>query len=309
MLGCYNGAVVTTTSRMYRDEADYGRIRALLAEILRLQGPPVDCTAGDLDWWRFAWGASPTDIETARLWEDEAGRLVAVAWFGYALVDQFIHPDHRDLEDETLVWAESQRAEEARNPEVVHTLAAFAFERDPVRPALLARRGYVRTDSYGLRFGQHLTGSLPAPDLPRGYRIRALLGEEDLERRVAVHRAAFESTKVTEVEYRVLQSAPSYRIDQDFVVEAPDGSFAAFALLWVDEANRTMVFEPVGCHPDHRRRGLTRTLLVEACRRMRARGVEQALVGTSNRNAAAAALYRSAGFVDLDRFHEWKLTL
>lgn len=293
---------------MYRDEADYGRIRALLAEILRIQGPPVDCTATDIDWWRFSWGNSPTDIETARLWEDAAGRLVAVAWFGYALVDQFIHPEHRDLEDETLDWAESQRAAEKRSSEVAHTLAAFAFEKDPVRPAILARRGYVRTDHHGLRFGKPLDRELPAIDLPPGYRVRPIV-EGDLERRVAVHRAAFEHTKVTPEEYRVLQTAPSYRLDQDFVVEAPDGSFAAFALVWLDTANQTMVFEPVGCHPDHRRRGLSLALLIEACRRMYRRGTRYALVGTSESNAAAVALYRSAGFVDLDRFHEWKLTL
>jgi ribosomal protein S18 acetylase RimI-like enzyme len=294
---------------MYGDESDYERIRALLVEILRLQGPPVDCTVGDLDWWRFAWGASPSDIETARLWEDPRRRLLAVAWFGYALVDQFVHPAHRDLEDEMLAWAESERAGEKRAAEGDHTLTAFAFERDPIRPAILARRGYVCTDRYGLRFGRPLTGAIASPGLPPGYRVRTLRNDEDVERRVAVHRAAFAHTKVTLEEYRALQDAPSYRLDQDFVVESPDGSFAAFALVWLDEANQTMLFEPVGCHPDHRRRGLTRALLVEACRRMQARGARYALVGTSHVNEAAAGLYRSAGFVHLDRFHEWRLAL
>lgn len=294
---------------MYRNEADYGRIQSLLVEILRLQGPPVDCTVGDLDWWRFSWGNSPTDIESARLWEDEAGQLVAVAWFGYALVDQFIHPDHRDLEDETLAWAEGQRAAEPRSAEGAHTLAAFAFDADPARQAHLESRGYARTPSAVLRFRRSLDARIAPPALPLGYAVRSLCGDEDLERRVTVHRAAFERTRVTLDEYRVLQTAPGYRLDQDYVMEAPDGSFAAFALVWVDEANATAIFEPVGCHPDHRRRGLTQRLLVECCARLRARGIVQALVGTSEANEAATALYRSAGFEPQDCLREWKLTL
>ena len=92
-------------------------------------------------------------------------------------------------------------------------------------------------------------------------------------------------------------------------MEAPDGSFAAFALVWVDAANRTAIFEPVGCHPDHRRRGLTRALLVECCARLRTRGLVQALVGTSTTNEAATSLYRSAGFEPQDRLREWRLAL
>lgn len=39
---------------------------------------------------------------------------------------------------------------------------------------------------------------LPPPDLPHGLRLRALRGAKDLPRRVAVHRAAFHPSRVTE---------------------------------------------------------------------------------------------------------------
>ena len=46
-----------------------------------------------------------------------------------------------------------------------------------------------------------------------------------------------------------------YRSDLDCVVEAPDGTFAAYVLCWYDEDNGVGEFEPVGTHPDYRRRG------------------------------------------------------
>ena len=53
-----------------------------------------------------------------------------------------------------------------------------------------------------------------------------------------------------------LQTVWPYRADLDCVVEAPDGSLVAYCLAWLDDANRVGELEPVGTHPDYRRRGL-----------------------------------------------------
>jgi len=89
-----------------------------------------------------------------------------------------------------------------------------------------------------------------------------------------------------------------YRADLDCVAEAPDGSFAAYTLCWYDDENRVGEFEPVGAHPDHRRRGLARAVNLDALRRLRAAGAERAIVlcrGDAG-YPAAKLLYESVGF-------------
>jgi ribosomal protein S18 acetylase RimI-like enzyme len=52
-------------------------------------------------------------------------------------------------------------------------------------------------------------------------------------------------------------------------VEAPGGTTAASTIMWLDEANKTAEFEPVGTHPDYRRQGLARALMLHGMHRAR----------------------------------------
>ena len=165
---------------------------------------------------------------------------------------------------------------------------------------------------------EHRARSLESPvdavPLPEGYRLRHVSSdadlepdlEPDLERRVEVHRAAFHPSKVTVNAYRLLRTLPPYRAELDLVVEAPDGSFAAFALVWLDEQNGVGELEPVGTHPDHQRLGLGKAVCLEACRRLRARGADTAVV-YSLHGYHAGRLYESAGFEVVDRHLEYRL--
>jgi ribosomal protein S18 acetylase RimI-like enzyme len=106
-----------------------------------------------------------------------------------------------------------------------------------------------------------------------------------------------------------MRTAPTYRRDLDLVVDAPDGTLAAFAVLWLDEANRSAEFEPIGCHPDHRRRGIAQALLLDAFGRLSDLGARHALVGTSETLGPAVGLYTSVGFELLDRHRTWEKPL
>ncbi|MCU0282244.1 MAG: GNAT family N-acetyltransferase, partial [Acidimicrobiia bacterium] len=62
---------------------------------------------------------------------------------------------------------------------------------------------------------------------------------------------------------------------------------------------------PVGARPAYRRRGLTRAVLLEGLRRMRARGMDRACVSTGVTNTAARALYESAGFTAVNQYLDY----
>ena len=81
-----------------------------------------------------------------------------------------------------------------------------------------------------------------------------------------LHRAAFPKSALSVAKYERLHSMPHYRLEDDLVVEAPDGELAAFVLAWWDPDGRVAEFEPVGTHPDHQRRGLSRALLTAGLR-------------------------------------------
>jgi ribosomal protein S18 acetylase RimI-like enzyme len=91
--------------------------------------------------------------------------------------------------------------------------------------------------------------------------------------------------------------SPGYDPARELVAETADGTFAAFAVTWYDELNRTGLMEGVGTHVDHRQIGLGRAIVRFAAHHMAAAGgMEYATVANSESNAASSALYRSAGF-------------
>lgn len=298
---------MSVTSRAYANEEDYDRLRRFLVAIQPLVETRLYCTVGDLDWWRW----TEDDVEAirrVRLWCDDGGEVVGFAWPSDrdVQVDLIVHPDHRRLDDEMLAWAEEDRRGRG---EPASVLTAWAYDSDEARQATLRQRDYDPAGEYLFLRRRALDGSIAEPQVPAGYTLRQVRGEPDLGRRVAVHRDAFAPSRMSEAKHRAVMRAPTYRPDLDLVVEAPDGSFAAFCIVWFDEANRIGVFEPVGTHSGHRRLGLGRAILGEGMRRLQALGAATAYVSSWHASAAANRLYDSAGLAVVDRNQAWKKSL
>ena len=97
-------------------------------------------------------------------------------------------------------------------------------------------------------------------------------------------------------------------MEYEFVVVAPDGRFAAFTNIWIDEVNRSLLFELVGTHSDFRRRGLAKALMLHLLRLMPVeRGIECAYVchEPPDKNLASTALYASIGFKKLHDIYKY----
>ena len=132
------------------------------------------------------------------------------------------------------------------------------------------------------------------PAAPDGYRLRTI-EPTDLEQRVEIHRTVWTPSRVTAESFANVQAAWPYRRDLDCVVEAPDGSFAAYCLAWLDDANRVGQFEPVGTHPDYHRRGLATAVCRFALLRLREEGATRAIVYSLEGFGGGTALYESIG--------------
>jgi ribosomal protein S18 acetylase RimI-like enzyme len=284
---------VPLLSRDYEGDDDLRLMQELAAECWRLQGPFVDAHVGDLPWRMYQHLDKLSEVRV-RLWLDAAGRPRAWAWlWPKGELDFQLHPDSAGLVGDVLQWLESTAQE--------NVITAWALEAHEETVAGLERAGYMLDEgSWGEHMLASLSEQLGRPQVPDGYQLRTVQGDEDVEARVEVHRAAFAPSRVVPESYRRVMRAWPYRAELDQVAVAPDGSFASFCLCWLDEDNRVGNLEPVGTHPDHRRLGLARAVCLAGLRSLRATGADTALVHSVG-GSDATKLYESVGFTSRSR--------
>jgi ribosomal protein S18 acetylase RimI-like enzyme len=259
-------------------------MQQLALEQRGLLGPRAPWHVGDI-----AWGLRQHEGREAewkiRLWAED-GRVVAWSWLkqdGRDRLEHDVHPEHLHLLDEIL-------SEPAAR-------VASAFEDDAERRAALARHGFTRPGDAMHYLVRDLDEPPEAPPLPQGFRCRPITVEDSAER-VAIHRDVWTrpgaSSRFTESSYAQVRDEWPYRESLDWLVEAPDGRVAAYALLWPDDEHGVGELEPVGVREEFRRRGLGTAVCAHALRGWHEEGGRQAIVYCAT--DPARALYESLGF-------------
>jgi ribosomal protein S18 acetylase RimI-like enzyme len=195
-----------------------------------------------------------------------------------------VHPKHVQLLDEILAEPDAH--------------VAYAFEDDAEMRAALERHGFTEPDEGAMHFNVCELDEAPElPELPEGFRY-CTVTERDIPERVSIHREVWSSpdrpSRVTESSFAQVRAEWPYRESLDCAVQAPDGRFAAYALLWPDDANGVGELEPVGVRDEFRRRGLGAAVCAYALRRWHEEGGRQAIVYCVT--DAACGLYESIGF-------------
>ncbi|MDT0465691.1 GNAT family N-acetyltransferase [Streptomyces gibsoniae] len=177
-----------------------------------------------------AWGWAHRPHQVRR--SDGSVKDVTSAYLAYQ-----VHPDHSELVDEVIDWYDGATVgiERTVMPSVTD---AFALSR-------WAAHGY-ETDPASL--GD--TGSWTQLNVRKQAAVQA-------------HVDAWAPSTCTAEAYEGVRRTPPYRGDLHVLVEAPDGTMAASTIMWLDEANKTAEFEPVGTHPGYRRLGLGRAMLLQ----------------------------------------------
>ncbi len=279
------------TQRPARDIDDLRRAESILTRAWLDAAPFVASHLADLEWW-YASSAPDALAEHLRLW-DLDGSAAAWSWSHGEQVHWEVWTGDPADEGPVLEAILHSAIHAARGP-----LRVWAPEDDPATLAILDRLGFHAAERRLSQFQRRVDDDTPigAAGIPDGYRIRHVGGPTQLPDRVEVHRAAFAPSLLTVEKYERLASLPHYRFEDDLVVEAPDGSIAAFAMAWWDPVARVGEFEPVGTHPDHQRRGLGRALLEHGLRRYRDHGAGIVQVYSNSDNAASEGLYQAVGF-------------
>jgi GNAT superfamily N-acetyltransferase len=301
------------TMRSYQTEEDYWCIREFLREVSTLNNRH-DFAWSLLRWDYWRWHVNENIFhfkpeEVVTLWESN-GQIVAMLnpdGDGEAFFQ--VHPAFR----EQISIGEMLEVAEQKLPKInaagKKELIVWVNAEDHITKDLFAARGYVRSRFLAEHMRRRLL-SQPVPDsVPqRGYTVRALGDESELPARSWLSWKVFHPEEPDEKYqgwewYHNVQRVPLYRRDLDIVAVAADGELAAFCTVWFDDITRTAVFEPVGTHPNHQRRGLGKAVMSEGLRRAGRLGATLATV--SSYSPGAHALYHSMGFTEFDLLEPW----
>jgi predicted N-acetyltransferase YhbS len=301
---------MTAKLRKYKPEQDFLRIRDFLVDTYQIIEKPQNWRLERWNYARYfvaprlgAYGQGEPSIEdslkaigfwedTIGVWENDGGEIVGVVStenpeLGRAFFQR--HPQYNHLLAEMLDYAEATFTDEEKN-----TLKIQIYEYDEVLQAVTQERGYRKEAEQPEHDSVFVIKHLPEPNLPEGYVLRSMAQENNVELRREVFGRAFNHTDPSEwpsaFSYEELQKAPDYRKDQDLYIVGPDGEYVSCCILWYDEKNKMGVLEPVGTHPDFRRKGFGREVVMEGIRRAAALGAETVCVGSGQR------FYEAIGF-------------
>ena len=307
-------------ARPYRDNTDLTNMRHLLMTGVQANIQASYTHPGTLDWATH----HPPDEEARRrnlrLWERVGQNPPWLAAWAIFLpheetFDLFVHPTiygtplHETVMDAYVAWAETR----AREAGLKHIWPFWAMDYDKVLETLMTARGFeiLPADPPPPLFERALD-ELPPVQLPDGFTVQGVKGLEDGRLRASVAHAAFgyqDDLDSYAATYAQFISSEVYDGERDLIVRSPDGQGAAACTLWFDPVNKVGLFEPVATHPDYQGKGLGKAVMAEGMSRMKAAGMERAIVGFDPGNAAALALYTSMGFQASAYFVIYRKTL
>ncbi len=304
----------TLQARTYAGERDLEVIAAFLNVCEAHEHLDEGTSPGEL---REEFG-SPT-FDPARdicIWEDGDGAMLAFAqiWIPAAgdVVDGYVwfkvHPEHCDgtIESEIFAWGAERMREVGRDRNVRVQLRSGARTTQAERIAVLEQHGFTR-NRYFLRMARNLSEPIADPKLPDGFAIRAVAGTDEAAAWIDMFNLSFIdhwNHHPKTVEERLHWMSESfYRPHLDLIAQAPDGTFAAFAFcgVFADENGRTGRnegwVELLGTRRGYRSMGLGRAILLAALQRLKAEGVDTAVLGVdADSLTGATRLYESVGF-------------
>ncbi len=280
------------TTREYGGREDLERMQELVSSNFNIRS---DFHIGDIAWQRFQHENNDENWPTY-LFEDQ-GKLVAWGWLeNSSHLAIVVSPTHPEVTK--LVLEEFSRIDPGNK------LQIDIFESEEHIISGLLENGFYEEENspfYWRMF--HNLENLNSVELPEGFSARYIDLKSDFEKRVEVHREAFHPSSVTYKSYGNVTQMNSYCQKLDWVVEAPDGTFASYCLIWFDKNTGIGLLEPVGTSPRFREMGLAKAVCTLALSELKKMGGKGAIVNArgDKERPILRKLYRSMGFERLCR--------
>ena len=248
---------------------------------------PIQLHPGDLGWyWRFGVKVVAAALRT---WSRD-GVILAVGFLdGPGVLRMTVAPEvwHDDVLARAVVadLADPHRGVLPSGPVSVEVPDGTRLRR------LIAESGFGHGDPWT---PLHL--DLGAPVKETGVRTEVVASAEQVSECTAVHRAAWGSDRfIDELWYR-MAAGPQFADARCLLARDREGTAVATVTVWAAGPGRPALVEPLGVHPDFRRRGHGAAICLAAAAALRELGSSSVLVCTPSSLRSAVATYEAAGF-------------
>ncbi len=299
-------------------DAAFADTREALLEVLGLFSDAYNAS-GRVPDWRFVlvqhWYYSHRAVrlrekpafwrENGRVWRDGDGKLIAfvAAESSGGPLYAVSHPESRWVEEAVFRYVDEVWLPRRGKATVIVRTG------DELREGILRRLGCTRgADEEERHYRWNLATMDLHYDLPEGFVVRGMGesdGDADYTRQAALTRRIFPRSEYTREAHDSLRQAPDYRPDLDVAAIAPSGEHVALACAMLDPRSMIGDFEPVGTDSRYRRLGLGRAVMLEAFRRLRDLGAQQAFLVTGGEPYHANRFYKSLAPAEVWTSHGW----
>jgi len=233
------------------------------------------------------------------LWED-SGKPVGIACYEMDIGECFLVTDreHAFLLPEMLEYAEKELSSEKNGQK---TLSVWVTDKETDKIELLSRNGYKKVYAEPVRIFSYKN---PFRDvkLPEGFKIISLEEENDYRKINECLWKGFDhgDNPDDDIDCRIhMQSGPHFRKDLTTVIKAPNGDYACFAGMWIDDKNNYAYLEPLATVPKYRRMGLATIALTVGMKKTKALGAAYCFGGVHE-------FYTAIGFETICNRENWK---
>lgn len=208
-----------------------------------------------------------------------------------------IHPEHKYMEKELVLWIEEQLNTTKNNSSVISRF--YVLGSDENRLSLLVDLGYENLNVEEYTRVRSVEMSVPNYNLPEGYIIRGVNIKQDFKKYREVMGSVFpHCLKMTEKLFKMYSSATFYNENLDIIAVAPNSEFAAFATFRLDPISKIVEIEPVGTHPNHRKLGLASAVICEGLNRVKKYNPSAIVILGAANTQGANRLYDKLGFTE-----------
>ena len=254
-------------------------------------------------WGRWEWMITHSMLDRSSLgkigiWEDN-DRIVGLATYeselGYAYL--FYAPGYEFLLREMMEYSRDHLAGK-------NGVRVIIDNNDHDSRRIAEELGFVATTEQETTAMIDITDKL-SYDLPEGFSIVSMADGWDFLQYNEVMWRGFNHPGApanSEDELRVrkeMLSSPLIIPEIVLAVVAPDGRYVSHCGMWYAPGDKYALVEPVATHPDFRRMGLGRAVVLEDVKRCGQLGAEVALVGSSQQ------FYYSIGFYPYHTGNFW----
>jgi len=178
--------------------------------------------------------------------------------------------------------------------------------------SLLSDKGFSETGYTGHEWEYDLLNVPSRANLPPGYRVESLAenGRTSLRGIAEVVKMAFGSKESIDSIVKVLTSLegnPLFKPELNLFARSPDGTIVSYCRGTVNPENGVAAIDPVCTHPDHRRKGLARAVVLECFRRQAELEGRRCYIGSAPMPAPGTFLYRGLHPTRFFTASRWKI--